>query len=86
MLGAANRDPAAFPDPDVFDITRTGGPTVFSFGGGVHHCLGAPLARMQAAVFFPALLERFPELAAAGPRSAAAPCCAASPTSPVTVC
>ena len=66
MLGAANRDPCAFPDPDVFDITRTGGPTVFSFGGGVHHCLGAPLARMQAAVFFPALLERFPKLAAAG--------------------
>ncbi|WP_035795313.1 cytochrome P450 [Kitasatospora mediocidica] len=66
MLGAANRDPHAFPDPDVFDITRTGGPTVFSFGGGVHHCLGAPLARMQAAVFFPALLERFPKLAAAG--------------------
>ncbi|MGF1426887.1 cytochrome P450 [Kitasatospora sp. LaBMicrA B282] len=67
MLGAANRDPAAFTDPDVFDITRTGGATVLSFGGGVHHCLGAPLARMQAAVFFPALLHRFPKLAMAGP-------------------
>ncbi|MDH6109396.1 cytochrome P450 [Kitasatospora sp. MAP12-15] len=65
MLGAANRDPAAFPDPDVFDITRTGA-SVLSFGGGVHHCLGAPLARMQAVVFFPALLARFPQLAAAG--------------------
>ncbi|MCX4744835.1 cytochrome P450 [Kitasatospora sp. NBC_01287] len=67
MLGAANRDPAAFPDPDTFDLTRTGGATVLSFGGGVHHCLGAPLARTQAAVFFPALLSRFPHLAAAGP-------------------
>jgi cytochrome P450 len=65
MLGAAHRDPAAFPDPDRFDVTRDGA-AVLSFGAGVHHCLGAPLARMQAAVFFPALLARFPGLRPAG--------------------
>jgi cytochrome P450 len=65
LLGAANRDPARFPDPDVFDITRTG-PSPLSFSGGVHHCLGAPLARVQAAMFFPALLTRFPRLHLAG--------------------
>jgi cytochrome P450 len=66
MLGAANRDPAAFPAPDAFDITRTGA-SPLSFSGGVHHCLGAPLARVQAAMFFPALLTRFPRLRLAGP-------------------
>jgi len=66
LLGAGNRDPATFPDPDTFDITRSG-PTPLSFSGGVHHCLGAPLARVQAALFFPALLTRFPRLRVAGP-------------------
>jgi cytochrome P450 len=66
LLGAGNRDPARFPDPDRFDITRTG-PSPLSFSGGVHHCLGAPLARVQAALFFPALLSRFPRLRVAGP-------------------
>jgi cytochrome P450 len=66
LLGAGNRDPARFPDPDAFDITRDG-PSPLSFSGGVHHCLGAPLARVQAAMFFPALLARFPGLHLAGP-------------------
>jgi cytochrome P450 len=66
LLGAANRDPARFADPDTFDITRTG-PSPLSFSGGAHHCLGAPLARVQATMFFPALLTRFPQLRVAAP-------------------
>jgi cytochrome P450 len=65
LLGAANRDPAQFADPDRFDLTRPG-TTALSFGGGIHYCLGAPLARMESATFFPALLDRFPRLALAG--------------------
>jgi cytochrome P450 len=65
MLGAANRDPARFPSADSFDIRRTG-TTVLSFGGGIHYCLGASLARLEADTFFPALLERFPALRLAG--------------------
>jgi cytochrome P450 len=61
MLGAANRDPARFADPETFDISRTG-TTVLSFGGGIHFCLGAALARLEAGIFFPALVTRFPAL------------------------
>jgi cytochrome P450 len=66
MLGAANRDPARFTAPDTFDLHRTGA-TPLSFGGGIHHCLGAPLGRLEAALFLPALLARFPALRPAGP-------------------
>ncbi|HEY2577022.1 MAG TPA: cytochrome P450 [Streptosporangiaceae bacterium] len=66
VLGAGNRDPAKFTDPSTFDITRAGA-SPLSFSGGVHHCLGAPLARVQATMFFPALLNRFPGLHLAGP-------------------
>ena len=62
-LPAANRDPEAVPDdPDELDVTREIAPHV-AFGHGVHHCLGAPLARAEMAVAFPALLRRFPDLA-----------------------
>jgi cytochrome P450 len=65
-LVAANRDPALIEDPDRLDITR-GALGHLAFGHGVHHCLGAPLARMEMTTAFPALLRRFPQLALAVP-------------------
>jgi cytochrome P450 len=65
-LPAANRDPAFIGDPETFDLTR-GAAGHVAFGHGVHHCLGAPLARMEMRLAFPALLRRFPGLALADP-------------------
>ena len=65
-LVAANRDPALVDDPDGLDVTR-GELGHVAFGHGVHHCLGAPLARMEMRTAFPALLRRFPRLALAVP-------------------
>jgi cytochrome P450 len=61
VLGSANRDPAAFADPDRFDAARAGGRHV-AFGGGPHYCLGAALGRLEAEVAIAAICERLPNL------------------------
>jgi cytochrome P450 len=63
---SADRDPAQFRDPDRLDIGRDSGSHV-AFGHGIHYCLGAPLARMEAEVALGALLTRFPALSLAVP-------------------
>jgi len=67
LIGAANRDPEAFAEPERLDITRQENRHL-SFGHGIHYCLGAPLARLESQVAFLALLERFPNLRLAGGR------------------
>jgi cytochrome P450 len=61
LMGSANRDPRRFPDPDRLDIGR-GDCQPVSFGFGIHHCLGAALARVEAEIGLGALLDRFPDL------------------------
>lgn len=66
LLGAANRDPAVFDDPDAFDVTRAANPHL-SFGAGVHFCVGAALARTTLQLTIEGILDRFRHLAPAGP-------------------
>ncbi len=65
LLGSANRDPDEFPEPDRLDLSR-GSKRHMSFGRGIHHCLGAPLARIEAQVALGKLLERYERLELAG--------------------
>ena len=66
ILGAANRDPRVFQDPDRLDLTRSRNLHV-AFGKGIHFCLGAPLAKLELAVGFGEILRRLPKIGLAGP-------------------
>src|SRR5262249_23747510 len=65
LLAAGNRDPRRFAQPDVFDPDRPNN-VPLSFGAGGHFCVGSALARMEAQIAFPLLLDRFPDIASAG--------------------
>ena len=64
LLGSGNRDPSQFEDPEHFDVTRTPN-NHLGLGFGIHHCLGAPLARMETQVALNSLVRRAPDLALA---------------------
>src|SRR5215469_6194297 len=66
IVAAANRDPREFPDPERFDITRASN-NHLAFGEGIHFCIGAPLARLEAAIAFETALKRFSNLTLKNP-------------------
>ena len=61
FLGSANRDPEVFDSPDTLDLSRAPNKHL-AFGAGIHFCLGAPLARLEASIMLPELFARFPDL------------------------
>lgn len=67
LIGAANRDPEVYDEPDRFDLTRENPAEHLSFSGGIHYCIGAPLARMEGETALRVLAERLPDLRVAGP-------------------
>ena len=66
LIGSANRDPRKFPDPDRFNITRSSRDHL-SFGNGVHLCLGASLARLEARLAYETLIARVHHIRPTGP-------------------
>jgi len=62
LLGAANRDPAQYPDPDQLDLARSNASRHVSFGAGIHYCVGGPLARLEAQIAIAELVQRRPRL------------------------
>ena len=69
VLSAANYDPAVFADPDRLDVTRTNAYAHVAFGYGIHHCLGAPLARLELQAALHGLVTRFPTMRLAVPEA-----------------
>jgi cytochrome P450 len=66
-IAACNRDPRCFAGPDHLDAQRAGAPKHLAFGAGIHACIGAPVARLEARIALRALAERFPAMQLAGP-------------------
>jgi len=67
LIGAANRDPEVYDDPDRFDIGRKPAVDHLAFSGGIHYCVGRPLAALEATIAFQTLAERMPRLRRSGP-------------------
>ena len=66
-LAGANRDPTKFPRPNELNMARNPASNHLAFGHGIHYCIGAPLARLEAQIAFVELSKRFPRLTLAGP-------------------